>query len=186
MPEDAAPALQIPIYIGIHLLQHSFSFLAMTLSSLCGAFIACSLLDLPKCDKCLTSDAFEVFVAVKFHTFIKLLLTTFSIIFSWMALTGFFTSLAKDVAAGYGIIILFSFWLWSSLIIYYLTAPVHPMAQGQIVPPIPWGSWHLTWELLPTPGSPSLSVKLLPCFSSSSLQAVCLHYPSHHVLTHWN
>lgn len=101
----------VPVYIGIHLLQHPFSFLAMTLSSLCDAFIACSPLDLPRCRKCLTSIAFEVFVAVKFHTIIKLLLTTFPIIFPWTALTGFFTSLAKVCAAGYGIIILFSFWL---------------------------------------------------------------------------
>lgn len=84
-----------------------------------------------------TSEAFEVFVAVKFHTFIKLLLTTFLIIFPWTTLTGFFTSLAKVFAAGYGIIILFSFWLWTCLIIYYLTAPVHPMAQGQILPLTP-------------------------------------------------
>lgn len=55
-------------------------------------------------------DAFEVFVAVKFHTFIKLLLTTFPIIFPWNALTGLFTLLAKGFAAGYGITIIFSFW----------------------------------------------------------------------------
>lgn len=85
----------------------------------------------------ITSDAFQFFVAVKFHTFIKLLLTTFPIIFPWTALTGLFTSLAKGFAAGYGIIILFSFCLWTCLIIYYLIASVHPMAQGQILPLAP-------------------------------------------------
>lgn len=131
----------VPVCIGIHLPQHSLSFPAMTLSSLCDAFIACSPLDLPRCGKCLTSDVFEVFVAVKFHTVIKLLFTTFSIIFfldclnrAVISLAKVFTSLAKVFAAGYGIIILFSFWLWSCLIIYYLTAPVHPKAQGQILP----------------------------------------------------
>lgn len=109
----------------------------MTLSSPCAAFIACSLRNLLKSGKCLTSDAFEVFVAVKFHTFIKLLLTTFSIIFSWTAVTEFFTALAKVFAAGCGIIILFSPWLRTCLIIYFLTALVHAMAQGWILPLTP-------------------------------------------------
>lgn len=114
---DVVPAVQILVYTGVHPLQYSFSFLAMTLSSLGDAFISCSLLDLTKCSRCPTSDAFEVSVVAKFHTFSRLLLTTFSIIFSWTGLTGFHISLAKVFAAGYGIIIPFSPWLRACLII---------------------------------------------------------------------
>jgi len=42
---------------------------------------------------------------MKFHRFSNFFLTTFSIIFSWTVLTGFYISLAKVFAAGYGIII---------------------------------------------------------------------------------
>lgn len=31
VPEDVVPAVQIPVYTGLHPLQYSFSFLAMTL-----------------------------------------------------------------------------------------------------------------------------------------------------------
>lgn len=39
VPEDVVPAVQISVYIGVHPLRYSFSFLAMTLSSLCDAFM---------------------------------------------------------------------------------------------------------------------------------------------------
>lgn len=78
--------------------------------------LLCSHLDLTKSGRYPTSDAFEVFVVMKFHTSSKVLLIT-SIIFSWTALTGFYISLAKIFAAGYGIIIPFSPWLRACLII---------------------------------------------------------------------